>query len=166
MTQQLDPWRTLGLAPGASADEVRRAYRRLAKANHPDAAGETALPRFLAIQAAYEQLVGASVRRRPGSRPGGARSTPAEPWRADPDRARASGRADGRRPGARPAGGRRGSGARAEQGWALFHLVRPGGRGAVRAGLERRLVVRDLERHVLDDQPEGVRGPSQARPGI
>ncbi len=65
MTPNVDPWRTLGLAPGASADDVRRAYRRLAKANHPDAAGETALPRFLAIQAAYEQLVGASVRRAP-----------------------------------------------------------------------------------------------------
>ena len=116
MTPNVDPWRTLGLAPGATADEVRRAYRRLAKANHPDAAGETALPRFLAIQAAYEQLVGATVRRRPGSRPGTGRSAPAEPWRADPDRARASGRADGRRPGARPAGGRRGAGAPADEG--------------------------------------------------
>jgi curved DNA-binding protein CbpA len=118
MTPNVDPWRTLGLAPGASADEVRRAYRRLAKANHPDAAGEAALPRFLAIQAAYEQLVGATVRRRPGSRPGGGRAAPAEPWRADPDRARASGRADGRRPGARPAGGRRGAGATADEGTA------------------------------------------------
>jgi len=53
MAQQLDPWRTLGLAPGASLEDVRRAYRRLAKANHPDAAGESAIPRFLAIQAAY-----------------------------------------------------------------------------------------------------------------
>src|SRR4051812_42478654 len=105
-----DPWRTLGLAPGATLDEVRRAYRRLAKVNHPDAAGETALPRFLAIQAAYEQIAG-SGRVRPGARP--VPGTPAEsrePWRADPDRARASGRADGRRPGARP-GGRTAGGA-------------------------------------------------------
>jgi Meckel syndrome type 1 protein len=103
-----DPWRILGLAPGASADEVRRAYRKLAKANHPDAAGEAALPRFLAIQAAYEQLAGPGRPRRPGARPGASGSpppaSPREPWRADPDRARASGRADGRRPGARPAG--------------------------------------------------------------
>ena len=56
MAQPLDPYRTLGLAPGASQDEIRRAYRRLAKANHPDSAGEAALPRFLAIQAAYEML--------------------------------------------------------------------------------------------------------------
>jgi curved DNA-binding protein CbpA len=132
MTPNVDPWRTLGLAPGATADEVRRAYRRLAKANHPDAAGETALPRFLAIQAAYEQLVGATVRRRPGSRPGGARSTPAEPWRADPDRARASGRADGRRPGARPGGGRRGAGPTADEGSAAGTAdgeTAPGGGG-------------------------------------
>lgn len=100
MSPTADPWTTLGLSPGASADDVRRAYRRLAKANHPDAAGEAALPRFLAIQAAYEQLVGPAARRRP-ARPG-ARPGPGDPWRADTDRARASGRADGRRPGARP----------------------------------------------------------------
>ena len=47
-----DPYRTLGLKRGATLDEVKRAYRRLAKINHPDAGGEKALPRFLAIQAA------------------------------------------------------------------------------------------------------------------
>src|SRR6476661_10418168 len=104
MTANADPWKTLGLAPGAGIEEIRRAYRRLAKVNHPDAAGESALPRFLAIQAAYEQLVGPGARRRPGTRPARSTSTPPEPWRADPDRASASGRADGRRPGARPTG--------------------------------------------------------------
>ena len=90
----LDPYRTLGLEPGASSAEVKRAYRRLAKAFHPDSAGEAALPRFLAIHEAYEALrlgrqVGAS---RPGARPA-ERSEPtptAEPWRADPARARAA----------------------------------------------------------------------------
>ncbi len=53
MAPQADPYRTLGLARGASTDDIKRAYRRLAKINHPDAAGEAALPRFLAIQAAY-----------------------------------------------------------------------------------------------------------------
>ncbi len=105
MAQQLDPWRTLGLAPGASPEEVRRAYRTLAKANHPDAAGEAAVPRFLAIQAAYEMLIRPSARRRAGARPAASPADrPREPWRADPDRARSSGRADGRRPGARPTG--------------------------------------------------------------
>jgi curved DNA-binding protein CbpA len=105
MTGSLDPWRTLGLTPGASIDEIRRAYRRLAKVNHPDAAGESALPRFLAIQSAYEALVGPRLARRPGSRPG---SAPArEPWQADPERARTTPGNDGRRrpaPGSRPAG--------------------------------------------------------------
>jgi curved DNA-binding protein CbpA len=103
MTGSLDPWRTLGLTPGASLDEIRRAYRRLAKVNHPDAAGESALPRFLAIQSAYEALAGPRRSRRPGSRPGTAASP--EPWQADPDRARASKATGGRRP---PPGSRAG----------------------------------------------------------
>ena len=52
----IDPHRTLGLAPGATQAEIKRAYRRLAKAFHPDAAGDRTLQRFLAIQAAYEAL--------------------------------------------------------------------------------------------------------------
>src|SRR5439155_20131773 len=105
MASSADPWRILGLAPGATQDEIRRAYRRLAKINHPDAAGEAALPRFLAIQSAYEQLAGPDRARRIGARPGstggsratGGPSSEREPWRADPGRAAASGRADGRR---------------------------------------------------------------------
>ena len=58
MNRDADPYRTLGLARSATLDEVKRAYRRLAKANHPDSAGEAALPRFLAIQSAYEKLAG------------------------------------------------------------------------------------------------------------
>jgi Meckel syndrome type 1 protein len=88
---QPDPYRTLGLSPDATADEIRRAYRRLAKANHPDSAGEKALPRFLAIQAAYESLVGVHGGlgpRRPGTRPTTVRQTARETWRADPERAR------------------------------------------------------------------------------
>ncbi|HJW22698.1 MAG TPA: J domain-containing protein, partial [Candidatus Limnocylindrales bacterium] len=107
----MDPFRVLGLDPGASQAEVKRAYRRLAKALHPDAAGEGALPAFLELQDAYERLTGTKVRtvRAPGptggsgSRSGASRgpgaaseSTAAgaegfrEPWRADPARARAA----------------------------------------------------------------------------
>ncbi|MDQ3129107.1 MAG: J domain-containing protein, partial [Chloroflexota bacterium] len=69
MAPNADPWRTLGVAPGATQDEIRRAYRRLAKINHPDAAGEGALPGFLAIQQAYDQLAGPGRVRRTGARP-------------------------------------------------------------------------------------------------
>jgi len=80
-----DAYRTLGLAPGASKAEVKRAYRLLAKAFHPDSAGEAALPRFLAIHEAYDRLITGRVSTSPkATRP----ATPAEPWRADPARAR------------------------------------------------------------------------------
>jgi len=91
-----DPYRTLGLARGASREEIRRAYRRLAKIHHPDAAGPGALPRFLAIQAAYEQLI-----LRSGGRTGrgatGRAASPRRPWEADPDRSDATRRAYGGR---------------------------------------------------------------------
>ena len=222
MTANADPWKTLGLAPGAGIEEIRRAYRRLAKVNHPDAAGESALPRFLAIQAAYEQLVGpecASPARQPpgtvdhdaaralagGSGPGPAPPAaptagvpapgrPAGPARAGPggrrhgigigSRQRAGRDVDRHAPAepgvppARPAprrGRRRrigpvapavGQTSSPEQGDAVLDLVRPGRRGAVRARLERGQLVRLVERHLLDDQPEGVRRPAQARSGV
>jgi DnaJ domain len=91
MTPASDPYRTLGLPRSASLDEVKAAYRKLAKANHPDAAGPTALPRWLAIQAAYEQLVH-------GTNPARVRPAPSRPTAADPDRADATHRAYGGRP--------------------------------------------------------------------
>ena len=95
MAADAGAYRTLGLAPGASMAEVKRAYRRLAKANHPDAAGETALPRFLAIQAAYDRIVDPDGTASTGGvRPAG---PPAKPWEADADRARATHRAYGGR---------------------------------------------------------------------
>ena len=75
MAADTDPYRTLGLSRGASLDEVKRAYRRLVKIDHPDAAGEAALPRFLAIQAAYDRIAGplgegpTGTGRRPGTGP-------------------------------------------------------------------------------------------------
>jgi curved DNA-binding protein CbpA len=86
MSSQGDPHLTLGVAPGASLNEIKSAYRRLAKKYHPDAAGERALPRFLAIQAAYERLVDGEGQLRL------ARSDPAREatGRADPARPRAS----------------------------------------------------------------------------
>jgi curved DNA-binding protein CbpA len=111
MATNIDPYRTLGLAPGASLDEVKRAYRRLAKANHPDAAGELALPRFLAIQAAYDQIAGPGASAGAGG-PGGpgpaSGSSARRPWDADPGRAGATHRAyGGRTRRTRPAPGQR-----------------------------------------------------------
>ncbi len=56
-----DPYRILGLLRGASATQVKAAYRRLAKRYHPDGehGDETA---FLAVQAAY-QLLADPIRR-------------------------------------------------------------------------------------------------------
>jgi len=92
MSFQGDPHRTLGIPPGATLNEIRSAYRRLAKQYHPDAAGERALPRFLAIQAAYEQLVDGEGRLRPAvpatpaagrtPRPTGGARASRDAWRA------------------------------------------------------------------------------------
>ncbi|GEM_PF-6676146 len=56
-------YRTLGLSPGASPDEVKRAYREMARKYHPDmVAGmndefkKMAEEKFKAIQAAYEAI--------------------------------------------------------------------------------------------------------------
>ncbi len=83
----IDPHAVLGVAPGAPPAEIKRAYRALAKAFHPDTAGESAIPRFLAIQAAYEALMGESA---PGRRAARRWTPPAPAWQADPERARAT----------------------------------------------------------------------------
>jgi hypothetical protein len=110
MTFSGDPFRILGLSPSASDAEIKRAYRALAKRYHPDSAGEKALPRFLAIQAAYDVLTQPgrhppATTTRPTRSPGssgagpGTRGRTAGPTRppedraapdADPGRARAT----------------------------------------------------------------------------
>jgi hypothetical protein len=89
VTAPVDPYRTLGLPRGAALPDVKRAYRRLAKLHHPDSAGPTALPRFLAIQAAYDAITGLSAAGHAPQRPATARPTPPA-WAADSERARAA----------------------------------------------------------------------------
>ena len=52
-----NPYARLGLAPGASIADVKRAYRRLAMHFHPDHAGPGSLQTFMAVKAAYEWIV-------------------------------------------------------------------------------------------------------------
>lgn len=52
-----NPYARLGLAPGASMADVKRAYRRLAKHFHPDHAGPGSLRTFMAVKTAYEWIV-------------------------------------------------------------------------------------------------------------
>ena len=52
---QKDYYRILELSPQASADEIRRSFRRLAMEWHPDRKGDNT--RFLEIREAYETLI-------------------------------------------------------------------------------------------------------------
>eukprot|EP00931_Biecheleriopsis_adriatica_P080910 TRINITY_DN54257_c0_g1_i1.p1 TRINITY_DN54257_c0_g1~~TRINITY_DN54257_c0_g1_i1.p1 ORF type:complete len:284 (+),score=71.83 TRINITY_DN54257_c0_g1_i1:50-853(+) len=83
MAASSDPLQVLGLKPGCKADEVTRAFRRLARQNHPDKGGSKEA--FQRIRAAYEELskdggLAAASRAR-----GPARQAPAEE-RADAER--------------------------------------------------------------------------------
>ena len=53
-----DPYKVLGLGPNASDEEVKTAYRKLAKKYHPDLnpGDETAAQKMQEINAAYEQI--------------------------------------------------------------------------------------------------------------
>jgi hypothetical protein len=53
----VDPHAALGLDPGASPEEVQRAYRALAKRFHPDTAGDAAGELMISINAAHDLLL-------------------------------------------------------------------------------------------------------------
>lgn len=55
-----DYYETLGVGKTASADEIKKAYRKLAAQHHPDRGGDTA--KFQEIQEAYSTLSDASKR--------------------------------------------------------------------------------------------------------
>lgn len=63
MKRRKSHYETLGVAPGADGNEIRTAYRRLARKYHPDA-GEGASPeRFRDVRTAYEELSDTEKRR-------------------------------------------------------------------------------------------------------
>lgn len=59
--QQLNPYQVLGVDPSADAETIKAAYRRLAKAHHPDAGGDAA--RFAEATLAYDVLMDAKRRK-------------------------------------------------------------------------------------------------------
>ncbi len=58
MSTAYDPNELLGIAPGASEDEIRKAFRRQAKRVHPDVSDATdAAEQFARLKAAYDLLL-------------------------------------------------------------------------------------------------------------
>src|SRR3954462_9631921 len=51
-----DYYDVLGVAPGAGAEEIKRAYRQLARRYHPDISGDERGTAFLEAARAYEVL--------------------------------------------------------------------------------------------------------------
>jgi curved DNA-binding protein CbpA len=54
--ERWDPYIVLGVARQASGEEIVRAYRRAARASHPDSGGCGSAERFQAVSDAYEVL--------------------------------------------------------------------------------------------------------------
>lgn len=61
-----DPYQELGVARSASADEIRKAFRKLAKAHHPDAnpGDKASEERFKRVSAAFDLLGDAEKRKK------------------------------------------------------------------------------------------------------
>lgn len=85
----LNSYQDLNLPEGASISEIKAAFRRLAKAHHPDAAGRTQadVEKFIKAQTAYQRLMKKAVahnrlRRAAAAQKPAARTEAAEPQAA------------------------------------------------------------------------------------
>ncbi len=111
MPPERDFYEILGLPRNASQEDIQRAYRKLARANHPDVNKDPAAEdRFKDISEAYSVLSDPGTRRRYDAFGPGFRQVPED---VDPE---AWARAGGGRAGAGRAGQARGQGRRAGQG--------------------------------------------------
>lgn len=77
-----DPYTVLGLSPGASEEEIKAAYRRLAKKYHPDLhpGDQEAAKKMQEINAAYEALRNPSQRNAAQDRASGNTGGCSEPY--------------------------------------------------------------------------------------
>ena len=85
MSSELNLYAVLGVGRDATPDEIRGAYRRAARASHPDLhpGDATAIERFKRVQVAYEVL-GDPARRAAYDAPPAASPPPGPPAQATP----------------------------------------------------------------------------------
>ena len=88
---RIDYYELLGVPRTATADEIRSAYRKLARQHHPDTSQSSdGGERFKAITEAYEVLSDAERRQLRGDRSACSRRSGHDAWKLDEERVEAA----------------------------------------------------------------------------